>query len=111
MQNQREFWVFHFSLTALFSVAAFMALRDYRIWALGSAANLLIALVLVATNAQRKLLCWSFAASGLSGLALSYLRLPSGQIREEGILLFVLLLGVLTFIAYDIYRSQRDAAA
>jgi hypothetical protein len=31
--------------------------------------------------------------------------------REEGILVLALLLGVMFFIAYDLYRSQIEAAA
>jgi hypothetical protein len=110
MNNKRAFAVFHFALTALFSVAAFMAIPGYRIWSLGSVVNLAVALMLVATNAQRKLLCCSFLFSGLAGFGVSHLTLPSGHIREDGILLMVLMLGVMFFVAYDLYRSQVEAA-
>jgi zinc transporter ZupT len=111
MKNRRAFAVFHFALTALFSVTAFMALPGYRIWVLASTANLGVALLLVSTKAQRKLLCCSFFVSGLAGLGASHLTWPSGRMREEGILVLALLLGVMFFIAYDLYRSQIEAAA
>ncbi|WP_166213146.1 hypothetical protein [Cognatiluteimonas telluris] len=111
MNNSRAFAVFHFALTALLSVAAFMFLPGYRIWSLASLANLLVACCLVATWTQRKILCGGFATAAIVGLAASSLTLPSGAVREEGILLFVLAFIAMPFVAYSVYRSQLEAAA
>ena len=93
------------------SVAAFMFLPGYRIWSLTSLANLIIACCLVATWAQRKVLCGSFVAAAVVGWVASCLTLPSGNVSEEGFLLLLLGLISAIFVAYSIYLLQQEAAA
>jgi hypothetical protein len=110
MKSQRPLAAFHFSLTALFSVVACMAIPGYRIWALGSVANLALACWIITTSAQRKLLCGSFVGATVLAAAASYFREPSGRMFDLGVLVLVLLLVVAGFIAYSVYAAETDAA-
>lgn len=110
MKNPGSRAAFHFTLTALYSAIAFMAIPGYRIWVVVSIVNLGIAYWAVCTTRLRKLICVSFiAAVAVSGAA-GALRRPSGQMYDLAVLILVVSLVAATFVAYTVYVERSQAA-